>query len=251
MPEPRSTAGRQGNGSDEPNADEPIVPAPIVPAHQASARARWAEAVFIGAFCVYAGLAVLASRYAYFDWDLTLARSIQSISLPGFAKAMIVVSLLGSGWPAWLLVILAGLAMIQAGLRNEGVICMAGTALGSAANLLFKTLIGRPRPTDILVNVAMIYKHESFPSGHVVFFVEFFGFVFFLTYVLIKPGRLRGVSLVVLGLLIFLVGISRVYLGAHWPSDVVGAYLAGGIWLTLMIAVYRRVKARQLRPASP
>jgi undecaprenyl-diphosphatase len=44
--------------------------------------------------------------------------------------------------------------------------------------------------------------------------------------------------------LISVVGISRVYLGAHWPSDVVGAYLAGGIWLMLMIEVYRRIQAK-------
>jgi undecaprenyl-diphosphatase len=67
--------------------------------------------------------------------------------------------------------------------------------------------------------------------------------LFFLSYVLLKPGLLRRGSLIVLALLIALVGISRVYLGAHWPSDVLGAYLAGGVWLMVMIEIYRRVKA--------
>jgi len=43
-------------------------------------------------------------------------------------------------------------------------------------------------------------------------------------------------------LLIALIGVSRVYLGAHWPSDVAGAYLGGGIWLSMMIAVYRQLR---------
>lgn len=200
--------------------------------------------VFLATLSMYAVLGLLAHRYAYFEWDLALARSIQSISLPGFDTAMIALSLLGDGWIAWPLVIATGLAMIKAGLRVEGVMCMAGAASGSTANLLFKLLIGRPRPTEILVHVARVYRHESFPSGHVFFFVEFFGFLFFLTYVLLERGLWRLASLVVMGLLIALVGVSRVYLGAHWPSDVAGAYLAGGVWLMVMIAVYRRIKAK-------
>ncbi|MEK6322798.1 MAG: phosphatase PAP2 family protein [Acidobacteriota bacterium] len=216
----------------------------IVSQPRAARRARWAAVAFVVTLSVYAVLGMLAHHYAYFDWDLSLARSIQSISLPGFGMLMVAVSFLG-GWIAWPLVVATGLALMKKGLRTEGVVCIAGAALGGVVNLLFKLWIGRPRPTDLLVNVARDYSHESFPSGHVVFFVEFFGFLFFLAYVLLKRGRWRVASLVVLGLLIGLVGVSRVYMGAHWPSDVLGAYLAGGIWLVLMIEVYRRIKARR------
>jgi len=72
----------------------------IVSEPRATARARWAETVFFVSLCVYAVLAVLAHRYAYFDWDLSLARSIQSISIPGFETAMLGVSLFGNGWIA-------------------------------------------------------------------------------------------------------------------------------------------------------
>jgi len=76
-----------------------------------------------------------------------------------------------------------------------------------------------------------------------------FGFLFFLTFVLLKPGLLRRALQSVVLLLIALVGVSRVYLGAHWPSDVLGAYLAGGIWLMFMITVYQRIKAKTVRNA--
>lgn len=208
-----------------------------------------AAVAFLVTLSGYAALGVLAHHYPYFDWDLSLARSIQSISLPGFGMVMIAVSFLG-GWIAWPLVVAAGVALLRKGLRAEGLICMAGVGLGGAANLLLKLLIGRPRPTDLLLHVARVYHHESFPSGHVVFFVEFFGFLFFLSYVMLKRGPWRLASLVVLGLLIALVGVSRVYLGAHWPSDVLGAYLAGGIWLVLMIQVYRRIKAKPSNATS-
>jgi membrane-associated phospholipid phosphatase len=217
----------------------------IVSAPRAAARARWAETVFLVALAVYAALAVLAHRYAYFDWDLSLALSLQSISIRGFEGAMIGVSLLGTGWVAWPLVIVTGIVLINKGLRSEGVICMAGTGSGWLVNQLLKVSIGRPRPSDALVNVDGTFHFKSFPSGHVVFFVEFFGFLLFLALVLLKRGALRNASLIMFGLLIALVGVSRVYLGAHWPSDVLGAYLAGGIWLMLMIEVYRRrIKGR-------
>ncbi len=229
---------------EQPLSVDPNVARLVVPPPRAPARIRWAETVLLVALCLYAVLAVLAHRYAYFAWDLSLARSIQSISLPGFKTVMISVSLLGNDWIPWTMVVLTGLGLIKAGLRVEGVICMAGPGLGWVVNQLLKLSIGRPRPSNVLVNVAGVFHFESFPSGHVVFFVEFFGFLLFLAIVLLNRGWLRSAALIVPALLIALVGLSRVYLGAHWPSDVVGAYLAGIIGLILMIEVYRRIKAR-------
>ncbi|HSE97832.1 MAG TPA: phosphatase PAP2 family protein [Blastocatellia bacterium] len=207
-------------------------------------RAYRAEIVFLLALGTYSVMAVLAHRYAYFGWDLWLARLIQSITLPGFNLLMAWVSELGNGWKAYAIVIAAGFTLIAARFRVEGIICMSGVGVGSLISRVLKAISARPRPLNTLVDVSGRFSHESFPSGHVVFFVEFFGFLFFLSYVLFRRGRLRRAALIVLGLLISVIGISRVYLGAHWPSDVVGAYLAGGLWLMLMIEVYRRLKAR-------
>lgn len=211
---------------------------------KASMRARWAERSFLIGLSAYSILAVLANRYAYFEWDLSLARRIQSISIAGFGTLLEAVSFLGNGWTPWVLVVAAGVTLIRLGRRAEGSLCMTSVGMGWVVNRLLKLFIGRPRPTEALLNISGRFSHESFPSGHVVFFVEFFGFLFFLVYVLLKPGLLRRGLLAGLVLPIALVGLSRVYLGAHWPSDVAGAYLAGGIWLMLSIEVYRRLKGR-------
>jgi membrane-associated phospholipid phosphatase len=220
----------------------------VPPAH-AAARARWAEIVFIIALGIYGVLAVLAHHYAYFDWDVRINHLIRSITLPGFSHLLVGLSWLGSGIVPTVLVVGAGMTLYAARLRLEGIICMVGVTMGSAMNVLTKLVIGRPRPDPTLVEVMRQYGENSFPSGHVFFFMEFFGFLFFLAYVLLKPGWLRRVALTVLGLLIALIGVSRVYMGAHWPSDVLGAYLAGGVWLTLMIGLYRRLKAKQQKRA--
>lgn len=209
-------------------------------------RARWAELTLVAALGLYAVLAILAQEYAYFWWDLSLDRSIQSISIAGFRSLMLAISALGSGWVPFVLVALAGAAFYSGRLRLEALTCIAGVAAGTELNTFFKWLVGRPRPAPPLVQVTTIVTRESFPSGHVVFFVEFFGFLLFLTYVLRPPAALRRTAYIVLWTLISLVGVSRVYLGAHWPSDVVGAYLAGGVWLMLMIEFYRRARFRKL-----
>ena len=207
---------------------------------RAARRAGWAEMVFAVGLVVYAVMAVLARRYEHFGWDIGVRDFIQSITVPGFGTLMAWVSVLGNGLVPMALVGGFGLAMFAARFRIEGVMCIMSAALGSSLNRLLKILSDRPRPPS-----EVVFNHESFPSGHVVFFIEFFGFLFFLSYVLLRRGKLRRASLAVLAALVLLVGISRVYLSAHWPSDVVGAYLAGGLWLMLVIEVYRRLKARQ------
>jgi undecaprenyl-diphosphatase len=105
-----------------------------------------------------------------------------------------------------------------------------------------KSIVGRPRPTPDLVEV---YEHpisRSFPSGHVTSYMALYGFVFYLVYTLMRPSPLRSALLIFCGAMISLVGVSRVYLGAHWASDVFGGYCFGFFWLALTIYVYRRRK---------
>jgi undecaprenyl-diphosphatase len=75
-------------------------------------------------------------------------------------------------------------------------------------------------------------------------YVTFFGFLLFLVFTLFKPVIWRFLAGVVFGALIVLVGPSRVYLGAHWASDVVGAYLLGSLCLVVAIWFYRWGKKR-------
>lgn len=118
---------------------------------------------------------------------------------------------------------------------------------------LFKIIVQRARPTPDLVNVFSPLNDYSFPSGHVLVYTAFLGFFSFLIYTLAPHSWRRTLGIAVTVLLIALVGLSRVYLGQHWPSDVLGAYLFGSLWLLLTVYVYRWGKPRwgTHQPAAP
>ena len=234
---PAQAAGPNGPGE---SPASPPLPSPSP--RRLVFRSRLFQVTLAIGLVLYGCLAVLAKRYAYFAWDLGLARWIQSVSVPGFNGLMRFVSVPGSGATPFVLVLVAAAALLIARLPVEAAVCCIGVALGSALDTLLKEMSGRPRPTSSLVQVLGHFTNESFPSGHVFFYVEFFGFLLFLAWLRLRRGPLRTIILAFLSLLIALVGVSRVYLGAHWPSDVAGAYLGGGIWLTLMIAAYTRLR---------
>jgi membrane-associated phospholipid phosphatase len=205
-------------------------------------RAEFAYAVGLAAFAV---LAVLAKANAYFSWDLSVANAVQSISLPGMLKFMEVVSLAGNGVTSWALVGVAVLAFFVTRRRSEAFGILLSAAGGSALNRVVKYVVARPRPTLEHVRVSGEWANESFPSGHVTFYVCFFGFLFFVAYALLPRGsNLRRAACALSALPVLLVGLSRVYLGAHWPSDTLGAYLFSGLWLAFSLDLYRRWKRR-------
>lgn len=98
---------------------------------------------------------------------------------------------------------------------------------------ILKILTQRDRPETMYVE-NMLFKTYSFPSGHAYVSLLIFGFLAFLALsYLSSPWNWVVASLLVV--LIFLVGISRIYLGAHFPSDVLGGWVLGGFVLFLII----------------
>ncbi len=119
----------------------------------------------------------------------------------------------------------------------------AGTILQFVFWASYSLLVGRPRPSSPLVYVAMPEPWPTFPSGHAVHAVVFYGFILYLT--LSKPvsqWRYRWVLIplqLFAALNILLVAYSRVYEGSHWLTDALGGYLLGALFLVVLIVVYR------------
>ncbi|MGB9180351.1 MAG: phosphatase PAP2 family protein [Pyrinomonadaceae bacterium] len=208
-------------------------------------RLRRAQLIYVIALAAFLSLALFAHSYHYFVWDRAFSVAFQSWRVPGLFGLMRAVSFVGNGLTPWLLTIATVIAFLAFHHRSEaaGLILSAGG--GELMNFILKTIIARPRPTADLVRVYSQLKTQSFPSGHVTFYVCYFGFLFFVAYAMLKHRSLeRRLALTLTALPVALVGLSRVYLGEHWPSDVIGAYLFGGLWLALALHLYRRWKER-------
>lgn len=225
----------------------PINEAPMRdPERRSAVRRLWrAETAYGVVLAGFSVLALFAHFDTYFDWDLSISRGLQGLNVPGLLEFMRFVSLFGNRWIPWALTIIAVVLFFVFGKRSEAAGLAFSAGGGALVNALLKMFIGRPRPTAELITIHRVLRTESFPSGHVSFYVCFFGFLFFAAFALLPRGSmLRRVALVLTALPIALVGLSRIYLGAHWPSDTIGAYLLSGLWLALSLHLYRRWKQK-------
>jgi undecaprenyl-diphosphatase len=137
--------------------------------------------------------------------------------------------------------VLAGTALVSlfwVGERRGAVLLVV--TMGGAAILdnLLKFVFRVPRPTPFFGNSPMSF---SFPSGHALFSSCFFGAaaLFFVRRTKSRPRK--SVLASVLVVLVFGIGLSRVYLGVHYPSDVAGGYLVGIFWLCAADVIAHRV----------
>jgi membrane-associated phospholipid phosphatase len=211
----------------------------------AALRLRRAELIYLAALVAFAVLAVCAHLYAYFGWDISAERFVQQLPLPALAGAMRFVSFFGNTWHPYALTVVTCLIFLAWHRRTEAAGLLLSAGGGSLINTLTKLIVARPRPSPLLVSVYRPLHTESFPSGHVTFYVCYFGFLFFTAYALLPPRTLaRRFALIITALFVATVGLSRVYLGAHWPSDTLGAYLLSGLWLAASLHLYRKWKQR-------
>ena len=102
-----------------------------------------------------------------------------------------------------------------------------------------KYIFHRDRPLTPLLRAARGY---SFPSGHALMSFTFYGLLIYLVWLNVKKTWLKWLLITTLALLIFAIGLSRVYLRVHYASDVIAGYCVGCMWLLLSLWILKKVE---------
>jgi len=177
-----------------------------------------------------------------FPGDLCLTLWLQSFNDNLILSTMKCISFIFGDWPSALVVVAISIVVWWRIGRLEAVMILVG-GLITLVNSALKLAINRPRPSADLVHILSREQGSGFPSGHAFFAILILGLTAYFISINLKNHALRMLVLAGLVALILLIGTSRVYLGVHWPSGVIGGYLIGGVFLTDLIWFHRTWKA--------
>ena len=121
--------------------------------------------------------------------------------------------------------------------KKQGFLVVINLIIVTILNQLLKFILQRPRPTEFRIIDESGY---SFPSGHSMISMAFYGFIIYLIYKNIKNKYLKIFLITILSLLIVMIGISRIYLGVHYTSDVCAGFLISIAYLVIYIKILKR-----------
>jgi len=189
-------------------------------------------------------LSVLAALHDTLPADTRIATWAQGLAFPGQILADAVRTMTSTQ------LILAGggaLAIILwlRGFRREALILAAGLIILPLLQFGIKEIVDRPRPSEDIVDLRGSFSSPSFPSGHVMSSTYYYGFLAYLAVALPLATPARAVLAAFSTAVLLLAGPANVWLGVHWPSDVLGGYAWGLLLLLPVILACQRFGRRR------
>jgi membrane-associated phospholipid phosphatase len=173
-----------------------------------------------------------------FPVDLAAARVAEDVRTAWLTAVLTWVTRIGSSpWLVAILIVVGVVALVVRRDPRPGA-WLAAEYLGAVVMYqTLKAILDRPRPPGALVDAT----GSAFPSGHATQGIAFFGMlaVFLVALLPRRVGPSAAVAMVILGVLS---GLSRVYLGVHWLTDVAGGFLLGGAWLAALLGIRAKVE---------
>jgi undecaprenyl-diphosphatase len=205
-------------------------------------------ALAVGATWAFVELAEVVREGATQEFDQAVLHWMAAHQTPTLQKVMFEITLLGTGIVLMTMVAVSALFLWLSNHRFSALLLVVATWGGVVINSLLKTTFNRPRPqvfewgADVLTS--------SFPSGHAMSATVAYGTVAYLAARLQTSRVARWLTIAIAGVLIVLIGTSRLYLGVHYPSDVVAGSLMGLGWAAFCMATLEAIQVfgRRYRP---
>ncbi len=209
--------------------------------HRRKSHTYWIILSLLCAICV-AVIAVMITNKQIAGFDSSIISAVQGLESPALTALFKIFTFIGSTATVAVLSLLL-LVFMYFVMRYRSEVFLFIAVMGGTVvfNQIFKYMFHRERPS---IHRLVEETGFSFPSGHSMLAFALFGVVAFLLWHELSSRIARGIVIVVAALVILCVGISRIYLGVHYPSDVLGGYLSSGFVLTIMIWFYQRHKEK-------
>ena len=167
--------------------------------------------------------------------DTTIIMFVHEHLGPQWLPFFTAFTLLGRGPFLLPIAVAVSVGLMLFGRFNKAHMAMVAIVTAALTSSTIKAIVARPRPE--LFERMDWAKDFSFPSGHALICMTFYGL---LTYFLTERfPRWKALIWTIFGIVMFIIGLSRLYLGVHWPSDILGGWLIGGALLALMIWWYK------------
>lgn len=190
-------------------------------------------------------MAVLVSRNTIVDFDSAIITYVQCLEAPMLTVIMKFFSFIGDTTAVVALSLLTLVLLYTVFKHRSELILFISVMVG--ANILFlllKLFFQRARPDLHRLAEASNY---SFPSGHATMACALYGVITFILWRHIGTSLGRSIFIIFGIVMILAIGISRIYLGVHYPSDIIAGYFISTFWLTLAIGFYQRYKEKRYR----
>jgi undecaprenyl-diphosphatase len=169
------------------------------------------------------------------QFDSIVRASVHQWASPALTRLMFAITFMGSG--GLIASALLAFALFRHFRWRGAAIWLLVTLAGATIlDLALKSAFHRPRPSPFFGPIPHTY---SFPSGHSLFSFCFYGVLAGLLSARVRAPLLRAVIWILATALVFSIGLSRIYLGVHYPSDVLGGFLVGTIWVSTMLVLDR------------
>ncbi len=197
---------------------------------------------FISLLAATIFVTMMAAGDNVLSFDVSISRALQGSEIPGLAGMANFVSVAGGTLAMFAVGAAILLWLVRAGHYAATVPVLAALAL-RIGNAVIKTAVDSPRPTSDFVRTLENPSGNGFPSAHVMGVVLLYGVITILANELIASRLIRLPVQVFSVAMILMVGPGRIYTGAHWPTDVLGAYLYGVLFLIPMLVAYQALKS--------
>lgn len=204
--------------------------------------------VVVGGINLFIELTATLKSKALADYDFQVTEYVISFRNPILTDYFTLMTNVGDVYGYAVVLAVSGFISFKIFNRWKHIVqIMVVLVMAALSNVVLKRFIDRARPD---IEHLVVAESLSYPSGHAMAAMAFYGFMIYLVYRFSINKYLKIGLMILFSVIILSVGISRIYLGVHFPSDIAGGFIAGFIWVIFCILIFDLIEVFRRDPKT-